>query len=391
MTRIRLLLLLVILSVGILTLNGCGKSKKEASDPAPDRHVQSPIATDGSKDATPATAVLRRYEFRTFGSIDGLFIVNDDGFEPDAVNRQFEDARNRVERVNALMSLYQPGSEVNRLVLATEDSPATLSADTLDVLSFCAKAFNASDGAFDPTIPPVWKLYGFKRGQQPTLPTDEQISDAMRRVGFDKIIIDVERRTGWPSVSGMGIDLGAVAKGYAVDVAYQSLASAGFRGVLVEIGGEMRGSGIRPDGKPFVGGLRHPRMESLFGDFDIPVNGLAIATSGDYEQFITVNGKRYSHIIDARTGRPVSSGLISVTIFAPDCMTADALATTVSVIGFDEGKRMLAADFPGAECIALSRPADNGLLSDTGDDMRLDMTDGVKQLLTFRLRPPSEK
>ncbi|MFZ9886573.1 MAG: FAD:protein FMN transferase, partial [Myxococcota bacterium] len=148
------------------------------------------------------------------------------------------------------------------------------------------------------------------------------------------------------------VNLSAIAKGYGVDVVFEQLRAAGFADVFVEIGGEVRVSGHNPRGEPWRVGINVPRSSAdpTAVLVAVPLNDRAIATSGDYRNFFEAGGRRYSHIIDPQTAAPVEHDLVSVSVLAADCATADGLATALSVLGEERG-RVLLASFPGTEAL----------------------------------------
>jgi thiamine biosynthesis lipoprotein len=136
---------------------------------------------------------------------------------------------------------------------------------------------------------------------------------------------------------GLALDLSAIAKGFAVDLVARRLVAAGIESHLVEIGGELRGSGVKPDGQPWWVRLEHPDPDSAGGDTLLALHGLAVATSGDYRRWFEQDGTRYGHTIDPRDGRPIRHGLAAVTVIHPQCMLADAWSTALNVLGPDAG------------------------------------------------------
>lgn len=233
-----------------------------------------------------------------------------------------------LQEVDRIMSDYKPDSDLSRLNAARAGEPVSINPKLSDVLRASMKYTSMSGGAFDPSGRPLFQLWK-SAGKKGQLPTEQEIADARSHVGWDKLTLQDGLAT--KSDPGLQIDLGAIAKGYGVDLAVERLRQAGMAGGLVEAGGDLRVFGQSPDGKAWRIGVQHPfRRGALCGT--LVLKDLAVATSGNYERFTEIGGKRYSHILDPRTGRPVDFAP-SVTVVARDCMTADAWATTLSVLG----------------------------------------------------------
>jgi len=196
-----------------------------------------------------------------------------------------------------------------------------------------------SAGAWDPTIGPLVKLWGFGPRANPTVlphavPDAAMLAKAHALVGYQHMALrPKERQVMQPG--GMRLDLCGIAKGYAVDLCAEALAALGLNDFLLEIGGELRASGQRPDGLPWRVAIAAP--DPSLPQTTLALRNLAIATSGDLWHAFEVNGKRYSHTLDPRSGQPVSHDLASVTVLHAECMQADALATVLTVLGPQEG------------------------------------------------------
>jgi thiamine biosynthesis lipoprotein len=195
-----------------------------------------------------------------------------------------------------------------------------------------------TDGAFDPTVNPLMRLWGFRGGETRTAPPgDDEIAAALERVGWSHVAL-VKTLVGGMSVfmgrSGMEIDLGGIAKGAAVDFAFDRLRAAGYRDFMVNLGGNIRVSGRPEPGRDeWRVAIRDPaNPDATVGDPVILQDGEAVATSGSYERFVEIGGVRYSHIIDPRTGRPAGRAG-SVSVVAPTAAEADAYSTASFVQG----------------------------------------------------------
>ncbi|MFT5198639.1 MAG: thiamine biosynthesis lipoprotein, partial [Planctomycetota bacterium] len=191
-------------------------------------------------------------------------------------------------------------------------------------------------GAFDPTFASVGKLWDFK-ADPPKLPSDEEIAQALQEVGFRKVKVDLDKhRISLPAGTRLG--LGGIAKGYGVDRAMAVLLEHGVENGIVNAGGDLKALGTK-FGKPWKIAITHPRKGNK-PIAVIPLSNICLVTSGDYERFFVVQGKRYHHILDPRTGRP-ATGCISATVLAPDAAFADALATAMVVLGPVEGLKII--------------------------------------------------
>lgn len=194
-----------------------------------------------------------------------------------------------------------------------------------------------TDGAFDMTVAPLVNLwgFGFKKGEEVT---DKHVREILRHVGYQK----VELKNGYVEKSDKEImlDASAIAKGYSCDVVAQFLRSKGCKNYMVEIGGEIVTRGVNVKGEPWSIGITQPTEENSLDNptlqAKVVLGDIGTATSGNYRQFYYKDGKRYSHTIDPHTGYPVEHNLLSATVFASDCMTADALATAFMVMGLEK-------------------------------------------------------
>ena len=243
-----------------------------------------------------------------------------------------------LETVNRQMSTYRPESELSRLNAADAGVWVPTSDDTRLVVDEALRISHLTQGAFDPTIGPVVDLWGFGSSrEEPQLPSQVELAAVRETVGFSK----VETRSGEPAVtkqaSGVHLDLSGIAKGFGVDRVAEYLERQGIENFLVEVGGELRGKGKGPGGQPWRVGIERP--SGVPGDLQqvVDLNGEALATSGNYRIFFEQDGQRYSHIINPRSGRPVEHNLASATVVAPTTMEADALSTSLLVLGPDAG------------------------------------------------------
>jgi len=256
--------------------------------------------------------------------------------EPDAVrgNAAINRAFDEIARLEQLMSPHLPGSEISRLTREAGGEAVPVAPEVLDVIRTGVRWGQASGGALDITIGPVADLWDFddNKGQ---IPPDDLLRAAVKKVGFAGIEIrDGAVRLARP---GMELQLGAVAKGYAVDRAMALLRQMGIEHALINAGGDLAAIGFRGDRIPWRIGLQHPRApEKMIATFTM--TGNAVATSGDYQRYFEKDGVRYHHIFDPKTGLPAREGaVISATVVAPTVMDADALATAIFVLGPPKG------------------------------------------------------
>lgn len=246
----------------------------------------------------------------------------------------------RLQAVNQSMSTYIPDSEINRFnALQSTRETLNISQDFFQVLGEGAKLYALTNGAWDGTVKPLVDLWGFGTSERkPSVPDAERIARVMKDVGFGFIEISGTREIR-KKRTPLSLDLASIAKGYGVDQVAAVLRSQGVHDFLVEIGGEVVASGSRKDGRPWRVGVNQPTKDSgLDAVYDVVAfRNRAMATSGDYRNYFEVDGHRYSHVLDPRTGFPVNNGVVSVSIIAPTCTFADGLATAVMVMGPDEG------------------------------------------------------
>ena len=244
-----------------------------------------------------------------------------------------------LERVDGMMSTWRDDSEISRFNSARSTDWFPVSHDTMRVMRRALEIADESGGAFDVTVSPLVDLWGFGADGQRQIPDGEQVAEAIRRVGWQKLEVRSDPPSVRKSEPEVTVNLSALAKGYAVDLLGIYLDSIAVAGYLVEVGGETRVQGNRADGSPWRIGIEEPVAGQRRVRQVLTVGGdtRSIATSGDYRNRRNVGGRMLSHTIDPRTGHPVAHNLAAVTVVAADCMTADALATTLMVLGPENG------------------------------------------------------
>lgn len=263
-----------------------------------------------------------------------------------------------LDRVTNQMSTWLPCSDLSRFNTAPAGSWHELPAEFREVLACALEVAAASGGAFDPTAGKLVELWGFGPGPRYDAagfhpPDDRAIDEAAGHCGWQRLRYDAGAgRLLQPGAARL--DFSGIAKGYAVDLAMRALHDAGARNCMIEIGGELRGHGMKPDGQPWWVMLEPPAAGAAAAGLRptrIALHDLGVATSGDYRRcFTSPAGERHAHTIDPRDGRPVRNALASVSVLHQECMRADAWATALMALGPDEGftlacRRRLAALF----------------------------------------------
>lgn len=281
----------------------------------------------------PPHGAVRTLRGLTMGTSWTVRIVASDAAPIDRIGAGIQ---RQLDRVVDQMSTWEPGSALSRFNASAREWQA-LPFDLFIVLDHALTLAGESDGAYDPTAGPLVDLWGFgPAGNRLTAPGAPAISRSLTRIGWTHIELD--RSTGRArQPGGCSVDLSGIAKGYGVDLVAEHLHEQGVQDFLVEVGGELRGAGVKPDGQPWWVALEAPPGAADIPESLVALHGLSAATSGDYRKFFETGGRRFSHTIDPRTGYPVANGLASVTVLHPRCMLADAMATALTVMGPHEG------------------------------------------------------
>lgn len=267
------------------------------------------------------------------------------GLPPEGVERAVSAAFAEIARLEKILSHYLGDSELTTVNREAAESPVAVGPELFEVLDRSLRWSEKSGGAFDVTVGPLMKAWGFF-DHKPRVPTDAELEALKPRIGRRLVQLDPARRAVTLASKGAEIDLGAIGKGYAVDHAIEVLRKSGVTSAVVDFSGNMFALGAPPGEEAWPVAVADPRDTSKA----IAVVGLkdrAISTSGNYEKCFESGGKRYGHIMDPRTLRPVE-GVAAVTIVAPNATDADALSTTAFVLGRDRGIPFLTAE-PGVE------------------------------------------
>ncbi len=283
-------------------------------------------------------------------------------------DKAIEAAISEIQSVDKLMSDYKSDSEISQVNRDGFIRAVAISEPTYEVLKRSIEFSKLTGGAFDITVGPLVDLWRSAK-KKSAVPSEEELAAAKAKVGFEKLILDDRQRTVRFAVEGMRLDLGAIGKGYAVDKAIEAAQRAGALGAMVDLGGHIRCFGKPPKGKTkWSIGLQNPKVNKNADESDLllilKLDIAAVATSGDYQQFALIEGKRYSHIINRQTGAG-AQGLSSVTIIADSATDADALATAVSVMGAEKGFALIKT-MPGVEAILITSPPKYEIMKTSG-------------------------
>lgn len=262
-------------------------------------------------------------------------LVVEGEFDSGAANAAIADL---LERIENAMSTFRPDSEISRFNRSASAGWFAVSPQVVDVVSASLEISRLTDGAFDVTVAPLVELWGFgDSARAGELPDAVQIAEAQRRVGYQKLSVRADPGAVRKTVPDLWLNLSAIAKGYAVDQVVEYLERRGINDYMVEIGGEIKTLGTNQNGGLWRIGIEKPVVAERAVQRVITPVDRGVATSGDYRNFFTVQGQRYSHTLDPGTGRPVTHTLASVTVLDKTAMRADALATALLVLGPQAG------------------------------------------------------
>jgi thiamine biosynthesis lipoprotein len=257
-----------------------------------------------------------------------------------AIHHAFDACVAEIRRIETLMTTWRPDSELSRVNAAAAKEPVQVSQETFDIVKESVHASEISEGAFDITFESLHGLWKFDEDLDPHPPSDAQIRAKLPLVGYRHIHLDGAARTVYLDQVGTRISLGGIAKGYAVDRAAKVLRDAGLVSFYVQAGGDLYAAGTKPDGTPWSAGIRDPRGPEAQYFAVIALLDHAFSTAGDYERSYVIDGKRYHHIIDPKTGKPATASR-SVTIYAPTALLADEIDDAVFILGPDKGMKLV--------------------------------------------------
>ena len=252
-------------------------------------------------------------------------------------SRAQEAVREALSVVEARMSTWLDDSEVSRFNRHASAAPFGFSAETYAVLALARQVSHETGGAFDATVAPAVDAWGFGPGRQHRIVGSDERGRLAPRIGHAHLALDDATRSASKARGDVTLDFSGIAKGYAVDRAAAALDALGIERYMVEAGGEVRTRGLNAEGQPWRIAIEQPDAVPSRPHFVVPMAGLSLATSGDYRIFFEQDGRRFSHEIDPSSGAPVEHALASVSIAAPSCAYADAMATALFVMGPQRG------------------------------------------------------
>jgi len=283
---------------------------------------------------------------KLMGSGFQLTVVVKDSAE---ANRVINLAVDEITRIEKLISSWNPNSETSEINSNAGIKPVKVSQELFSLIERAKNISGLTDGAFDISYASMDKIWRFD-GSMKRMPTKEEIKSSVAKVGFQNIILDAEQSSVFLKEKGMKIGFGAIGKGYAADQAKALLQKNNVQAGIINASGDMNTWGRQPNGEEWKVAITNPLNKTKPAAI-LPITNGAVVTSGNYEKFVQFNGTRYSHIIDPRTGYP-ATGILSVTVFAPKAELADALATSVFVMGIETGLNRI-NQLPKIECIII--------------------------------------
>ncbi len=266
-----------------------------------------------------------------------------------SANEYIDLAISEISRIEKLISSWDKNSQTSKINRYAGIQPVKVDVELFNLIERAMAISKLTDGAFDISYASMDRIWRFD-GSMTEMPSKAEINQSIKKVGYDNIILDRENSTVFLQAEGMKIGFGAIGKGYAADMAKKLLISNGAVAGIINASGDMNTWGKQPDGSEWKVAITNP-LDKTKSYGMLPITDGAVVTSGNYEKYVSIGGKRYSHIIDPRTGYP-SSGIISVTVFAPNAELADALATSVFVMGQEVGLDRI-DQLPLVECIII--------------------------------------
>lgn len=258
-------------------------------------------------------------------------------------------AVNEITRIDKLISSWDANSQTSEINRNAGIQPVKVDKELYELVERAIGISKLTDGAFDMSYAAMDNVWKFD-GSITTMPAEAEIKSLLEKVGYQNIILDKEKQTVFLKLKGMKIGFGAIGKGYAADKAKQLLIAKGVVAGIINASGDMNTWGKRPNGEDWTVAITNPFNKKNACAL-LPISDGAVVTSGNYEKYIILEGKRYSHIIDPRTGRP-ARGIVSATVFAPKAELADALATSIFVMGVDVGLDRI-NQLPKVECVII--------------------------------------
>lgn len=252
-----------------------------------------------------------------------------------------------VKRIENLISDWIPTTQISQLSKNSGIQPVKVDKEVYDLVERAIKVSQLTSGAFDISYASMDKIWKFD-GSMKAMPTPEAIKQSVARIGYQKIVLDAKAQTIYLKEKGMKLGLGGIGQGYIADKIKDLLLSKGCISGIVNVSGDINAWGYQTTGKPWTVAIVNPMNKNkVFATF--PLENSSVETSGSYEKFVVFDGKRYSHIIDPRTGYP-AQGVVSVSVFAKQTEIADALATGIFVLGVDVGLNLV-NQLKGIGCI----------------------------------------
>jgi thiamine biosynthesis lipoprotein len=337
---IRLSLPLAALAVASLACDGPPSTKGTANADPPPPSLAAPSA---SSPAAAAPAAPRRIalEEKAMGTHVLLAAFTSDAMDEAAIRPRLEEALAEIRRLESLMTTWRDDSEISRINAAAGERAVEVSAESLTVIDKSLWISKASGGVFDITFEAMRGLWRFDQDRDDNVPDRAAVERARKLIDYRQIQVDHAKRTVRLLKPKMRMSLGGIAKGYAVDAAARVLREGGLSSFFVQAGGDLYVAGMKPDGSRWRVGIRDPRGKDQDDYFArVEVEDHAFSTAGDYERSFLKDGKRYHHILDPRTGSPATASR-SVTIWAKDALTADAIDDAVFILGPERGLKLV--------------------------------------------------
>lgn len=283
---------------------------------------------------------------KLMGSRFEITVVGKDQVE---ANEYIDLAISEISRIEKLISSWDPNSQTSLINKNAGIQPVQVDAELFGLIQRGIGISKLTDGAFDISYASLDNIWKFD-GSMNNIPSDDSIKASVAKVGYHNIILDKENHTVFLKLEGMKIGFGAIGKGYAADKAKELLMSKGVVAGIINASGDMNTWGKQANGKDWQVAITNPMDKNKVFAL-LPVHNGAVVTSGNYEKYVTFNNTRYTHIIDPRSGYP-ATGIVSVTVFAPKAELADALATSVFVMGKDVGLNRI-EQLPKVECVII--------------------------------------